>query len=120
MGGYKPDGWHSITPRLVVADVPGLVEFLGRAFAAKGELRDGGPTELAIGDSMIMVSEAGPRDATHAILYLYVPDADATCAAALAAGATSVEAPVDTHYGDRRAVVRDPAGNLWQIATRTR
>ena len=49
--------------------------------------------------------------------YLYVEDADATYHRAMAAGATSLEAPNDTPYGDRRAMIRDPGGNVWQIAT---
>ena len=64
-----------------------------------------------------MVSESGPRPATEAFLYLYVEDSDATYHRAIASGATSIEAPDDMPYGDRRAMVRDPAGNVWQIAT---
>jgi uncharacterized glyoxalase superfamily protein PhnB len=51
-----------------------------------------------------------------AFLYIYVDDADQTYQKALAAGATTVEAPLDTPYGDRRAMVRDPFGNIFQIA----
>jgi len=50
-------------------------------------------------------------------LYVYVDDTDATYARAIAFGATSLEDPRDTPYGDRRAMVRDPCDNLWQIAT---
>ena len=78
---------------------------------------DEGPAQLRIGDSLVMVSESGPRPATEAFLYLYVEDADATYRRAIAAGATSLEAPDDMPYGDRRAMVRDPAGNVWQLAT---
>jgi len=116
---YKPDGWHDVTPRLIAPDAAALVAFLRAAFGATGELPAGRPAELRIGDSIVMVSEAGPRDATRALLYLYVEDAAATYARAVAAGATTIEAPRDTPYGDRRAVVRDPAGNTWQIATRS-
>ena len=52
------------------------------------------------------------------MLYLYVPNTDATYARALAAGATSVQEPADMFYGDRSAGVKDPAGNTWMIATR--
>ena len=52
------------------------------------------------------------------MLYLYVPDTDATYARALQAGATSLQEPTDMFYGDRNASVKDPAGNLWTIATR--
>lgn len=67
-----------------------------------------------------MVSDGAGRDAGPGFLYLYVPDADATYARAVEAGATTVEAPCDVPYGDRRATIRDPGGNLWQIATRMR
>jgi PhnB protein len=50
-------------------------------------------------------------------LYVYVPDADSTYGRAIAAGAEALEAPADMFYGDRRATVRDPWGNIWQIAT---
>jgi PhnB protein len=115
---WAPEGWHSITPRLVASDPAVLVEFLRRAFGAIGELRAGRPAELRIGDSIVMVSGTFEgRGPTEAFLYLYVEDADATHARALSAGARSLEAPCDTPYCDRRATVRDPSGNVWQIAT---
>jgi PhnB protein len=116
---WAPVGWHTITPRLVANDPAALVAFLRRAFGAVGELHAERPAELRIGDSIVMVSGAlERRGPTEAFLYLYVEDADATHARAIAGGATSLEAPCDTPYGDRRATVRDPSGNVWQIATR--
>jgi PhnB protein len=117
MPGWIPDGWHSITPRLVADDPEGLVKFLKGAFGAVGEWPDEGPAQLQIGDSNVMVSESGPRPATEAFLYLYVRDADAAYHRAIAAGAASLEPPDDMPYGDRRAMIRDPGGNVWQIAT---
>jgi uncharacterized glyoxalase superfamily protein PhnB len=73
---------------------------------------------MQIGDSRVMVSGTEARAATRAFLYLYVDDADATYERAIKAGAKSVEKPADMPYGDRRAMVRDPGGNLWQIARR--
>jgi uncharacterized glyoxalase superfamily protein PhnB len=116
---WAPDGWHSITPRLIASDPAALVEFLRRAFGALGELHAGRPAELRIGDSIVMVSGTFEgRGPTEAFLYLYVEDADATHARAVSAGATSMETPDDMPWGDRRATVRDPSGNTWQIATR--
>jgi|GEM_PF-817570 len=112
-----PNGWHSVTPRIVVDDVAGLVEFLSQTFNATGELHADRPAIMQIGDSVIMVSSAGPREAMPAFLYLYVEDADATYRRALQAGAQSLEEPSDTPYGDRRGMVRDRWGNVWQIAT---
>jgi len=112
-----PDGWHSLTPRLVVHDPAKLVQFLKQAFGATGDLRTDIPSVLKIGDSQVMISGAGARDAMSAFLYLYVDDADATYRRALAAGAVSLEEPGDMSYGDRRAMVEDPCSNIWQIAT---
>jgi uncharacterized glyoxalase superfamily protein PhnB len=63
-----------------------------------------------------MVTPAGVRELFPAFLYVYVEDADATYRRALSVGAVSLEEPLDTPYGDRRAMVRDPFGNVWQIA----
>ena len=63
-------------------------------------------------------SARGQRRPTTAFLYVYVSDAAATYQLALKAGAQSIEAPLDTPYGDRRAMVKDDWGNTWQIATR--
>ena len=65
---------------------------------------------------MIMVSPATERDLFPAFLYVYVADADRAYKKAIDAGATSVEPPLDTPYGDRRAMVTDPFGNMFQIA----
>src|SRR5205823_3320293 len=90
--------------------------FLRDAFDAKGEIVPGRPAEIRIGDSLVMVTSASERDLFPAFLYVYVDDADRTYQRALDAGATSIEAPLDTPYGDRRAMVRDPFGNMLQIA----
>src|SRR6266852_136883 len=112
-----PTGWHSVTPRLVVHDAARLVEFLKQAFGATGDLRTDIPSVIRIGDSLVMVSCVDPRDAMPAFLYLYVDDIDATYQRALKAGAVSLEEPQDLPYGDRRGMVKDPCGNIWQIAT---
>jgi PhnB protein len=113
-----PDGFHSVTPRIVVRDVAATVEFLRIVFDATGEARSDGPAEIRIGDSLVMVSPAAFRDEFPAFLYVYVHDADIVYARAVAAGAETLEAPRSTLYGDRRAMVRDAAGNVFQIAHR--
>ena len=117
MRRWIPEGWHSVTPRLVVHDVGKLVEFLKQAFGATGELRTDRPSKLRIGDSLVLVSGVGPRDPMPAFLYLYVDDTDTTYQRALEAGAVSLEEPEDMPYGDRRGMVKDPCDNIWQIAT---
>jgi PhnB protein len=103
---------------MVVRDVEAEVTFLRSVFDASGEARADRPAEIRIGDSLVMVSPAGPRKAFPAFLYIYVDDADVVYGRALEAGATSLEEPLDTPYGDRRAMVRDPFGNVFQIAHR--
>ncbi len=109
-------GYHTITPRIVTTDLTGLVALLRTVFGATGDVEPGRPAELRVGDSLVMVSEAGERDVFPAFLYVYVDDVEATWERALAAGAETVEEPLDTPYGDRRAMVRDPFGNVYQIA----
>lgn len=109
-------GYHSVTPRIVVSDVTAQVHFLRAAFDATGDVVPDRPVEICIGDSLIMVTPAMQREPFPAFLYVYVEDTDHTYQRALAAGATTLEAPLDTPYGDRRAMVRDPFGNVFQIA----
>jgi uncharacterized glyoxalase superfamily protein PhnB len=111
-----PSGFHTVTPRMIVADVEAAAAFLRAVFDATGEVVSGRPADLVVGDSLVMVSDG--RDPFPAFLYVYVDDADATYARAVAAGATTIEAPLDTPYGDRRAMVQDEQGNIFQIAHR--
>lgn len=113
-----PAGWHCITPRIVVRDARGLVEFVSRVFGATGALQSMAPSIIQIDDSKIMISEAGEREPSTAFLYVYVIDVDAAYARALAHGATSIEPPLDTPYGDHRCMIRDNWGNTWQIASK--
>lgn len=113
-----PDGYHTVTPRMVVCDLAGAVQFLRSTFDATGDTSDGRPAEISIGDSLVMVTPAGEREPFPALLYVYVADADASYRRAVAAGGETIEAPRDTPYGDRRAMVRDPYGNVFQIAHR--
>lgn len=109
-------GFHTVTPRIVVADVEAQVEFLRQVFDAAGDVVLGRPAEISMGDSLVMVTSATERQLFPAFLYVYVDDADASYRRAVAAGATTLEAPLDTPYGDRRATVRDPFGGIFQIA----
>jgi len=93
------------------------VEFLRQVFKATGEYRQARPSEIRIGDSTIMITDAGARRPMTAFLYVYVDDADAAYRRCIEAGAHSLEAPSDVPYGDRRCMVEDRWGNTWQIAT---
>ena len=110
--------YRTVTPRMIVADVAAQVEFLRAVFGATGDVHPGRPAEISIGDSLVMVSEVGEREAFPALLYVYVDDVEGTYQRAVDAGAASLEEPLDTPYGDRRAMVRDLHGNVFQIARR--
>jgi uncharacterized glyoxalase superfamily protein PhnB len=119
-----PDGFHTVTPYLVVNGVAKLIEFLKQAFAAEvtGCLsRPDGTVmhaQVRIGDSMVMMGEPqGEWKPMPGSLYLYVPDTDALYHRAIQAGGTSLMEPADQFYGDRNAGVKDPVGNFWWIAT---
>lgn len=115
---FKPAGWRTVTPRIFTNDVAGVVRFLKAVFDASGDQRAGAPAEVHIGDSIVLVSDGGgQRGALPAFLHIYVENADRTYQRAVAAGAASIEEPAEMPYGDRRATVRDPWGNVWQIAT---
>jgi len=118
LSGFQPERWPTVTPRLFTSDVVGLVNFLRVTFHAHGEVRDGVPAEVRIGDSIVLVSDGGGvRKPTTGFLYVYVEDADAVYRMAIDAGAVSIEVPTDMPYGDRRATVQDAWSNIWQIAT---
>ena len=120
-----PDGFHTVTPYLVISGVTTLLEFLTQAFDAQEILSpllrsDGrvGHAEVKICDSILMMGEPmGDRPPMPGSLYLYVQDVDAVYQRALQAGATSLMEPADQFYGDRSAGVQDPVGNQWWIAT---
>ncbi|OLT14509.1 bleomycin resistance protein [Pseudonocardia sp. CNS-139] len=105
---------------MFVADPAGAVDFLRAVFGAAGDVPQGRPAEIRIGDALVMVSGTEEREAFPVFLHVYVDDADAAFRRAADAGATVLEEPFDTPYGDRRAMVRDPFGNVFQIATARR
>jgi len=120
-----PQGYHTVTPYLVVDGAEKIVSFMKEAFGAQPVfepmMRPDGKimhAEYKIGDSVVMISDASERaKATSAMLHLYVPNVDAVYQKALKAGATSVMEPANMFYGDRSGGVKDPAGNQWHIGT---
>jgi PhnB protein len=117
MSAFAPDGWHTVTPRIVARDAEQLVAFVKQVFGATGDYSRERPAVLKIGDSMLMINDAGVRDPMPAFLYVYVENTDEIYRRAIGAGAFSLEEPAQTPYGDRRAMVEDAWGNTWQIAT---
>lgn len=119
-----PDGYHTVTPYLIVADVPREIEFLKQAFDARENYRSTAPdgtvnhAEVQIGDSRIMMGQAQEKwPAMPTMLYLYVEDVDAWYHRALQAGGASVRELTDEPYGDRVGGVKDPFDNQWWLAT---
>jgi uncharacterized glyoxalase superfamily protein PhnB len=123
---HIPDGYHAVTPYLVVEGADRLIEFMKDVFGATERMRMPGPNgvvghaEMEIGDSVVMLADSASADnniVMPAMINLYVEDCDGAYKKALAAGATSDREPSDQFYGDRNAGVVDPFGNRWFIAT---
>jgi PhnB protein len=119
-----PEGYHSVTPYLVVPGASKLIDFLKQAFEAEETERVASPdgtimhAEVRICDSIIMMGDAmGEFNPMPGMIYLYVNDTDATYQRALRAGATSMREPKNQFYGNREAGVKDELGNIWWIAT---
>ncbi len=127
-----PDGYHSITPYLMVDGAAKAIEYYKTVFGATERLRMPGPdgkvmhAELQIGDSVIMLADECPEMGGHGPLsiggtpvsiMLYVEDVDAVFARAVAAGATPTHPVDDKFYGDRSGGFKDPFGHSWHVAT---
>jgi PhnB protein len=121
---FKPDGYHTITPTIIVNGAGRLHEFLKRVFDAKVLVSIPGPnntiahSEVQIGDSRLMIADAGPMFAAQSSsFYLYLPDCDAVYKRGLAAGGKSEREPSTQFYGDRNASFIDEWGNRWSVGT---
>jgi len=127
-----PDGYHSVTPYLMIDGAAQAIEFYKAAFGAKEEGRFEGPggkighAEIKIGDSPVMLSDeysemgyVGPkkRGGTSVTLLIYVEDVDSVFKQAISAGATEERPVVNQFYGDRSGTLVDPFGHVWTIAT---
>lgn len=117
---HIPLDWPPVIPRLSVADPSKCVSFLRDVFGAQGTFNNDRPSEMRIGESLIMVGGVVERLPTSSFLYVYVADTDRAFEKALSLGAKPMEEPQEMPYGDRRAMVEDPWGNRWQIATHRR
>lgn len=122
---YIPPGFNTVSPYIFADRAEILVAFLVEGLGGRETLRTARPDgaiancQVAIGNSTVMVSEAGGRFApSQASFYLYVDDADAAMAQALAAGGQPVMEVGDMPYGDRQGGVADPSGNIWWISQR--
>jgi uncharacterized glyoxalase superfamily protein PhnB len=122
---FRRPGINNIAPYILVNGAAKFMEFLLSAFEGTERIRVSRPdgsimhAEVAIGDSVIELGDANEQyPARPMTTHLYVPDADATYARALQAGATPIYAPTDDHpSGDHWGEAKDPFGNTWYIAT---
>jgi uncharacterized glyoxalase superfamily protein PhnB len=123
---FRRPGINNIAPYFLVNGAAKFMEFLVSAFEGTERIRVPRPdgsilhAEVAVGNSIIEIGDASEQYPQRSMTtHLYVPDADATYARALEAGATPVYAPYDEHpSGDRWGEATDPFGNTWYIATR--
>lgn len=120
---FKPDGYTSVAPYLVLQGAQGTIDFLVKVFAAERlriVRRDDDTIlhgEVRIDDTVIMLAD-GQKDwpPIHSHVHIYVYDVDDTYARAIAAGAESVQAPMQKKDPDRRGGFRDAGGTTWWVA----
>lgn len=131
-----PEGFHTVTPHLVILGgaAAAALDFYAKAFGAVELSRMPGQdgrlwnAQMRIGDSIIMLVDHFPEYGSPAIaagawpftVHLYLPDVDSAFEQAVAAGATPEMPPADMFWGDRYAMLRDPFGHRWSIATHQR
>jgi PhnB protein len=127
-----PDGYHSMTPYLIVNGAAKAIEFYKNVFGAIELFRLGGPdgkighAELMINDSVLMLADEAPQmgalspptiGGSPVRILLYVDNVDDIVPRAVAAGAKIVRPVEDQFYGDRAGGIEDPFGHHWHVAT---
>lgn len=126
-----PDGYHSVTPYLIIKGAADAIEFYKKAFGATELFRmdhEGkvGHAEIKIGDSPIMLSDEHPElgctspatlGGTPVSIMIYVDDVDTIFKQAIAAGGEQQKPVQDQFYGDRSGSLKDPFGHIWHVAT---
>src|SRR5512138_1993935 len=127
-----PQGYHSVTPYLIVKGAAKAIDFYKQAFGATEIMRmptpDGqiGHAELKIGDSPIMLADEHPTmgyrspqslGGAGVSLMIYVDKVDEVFKRALSSGAKELQALTDKFYGDRSGTLQDPFGHVWTVAT---
>ena len=122
---HMPEGFHTVTPYIVVSGVARLIEFLEQAFGAQRrevmKREDGSVAHasMSLGDSILEMGESVDKRSMPAAFHVYFPNVDEMYKRAVAAGAKSLMEPKDQFYGERSASLEDDWGNHWYIATYT-
>jgi PhnB protein len=127
-----PDGYHSVTPYLIVDNADKAIAFYKKAFGAKEIFRMPGPdnkvmhAEVQIGDSRVMLADEFPAmdslsprtvGGTPVTLMVYVENVDSVFQQAIKSGAKQLQPLADQFYGDRSGSVEDPFGHKWHLST---
>lgn len=125
MTAYKPDGYTSVSPYLIVNGAEVTITFLREVFGAEPLRRfpteDGSlmHAEVRLDDTVVMLADSAPEwPPLNAHVHVYVAEVDDAYQRALAAGASSVQEPVQREDEDKRCGVLDPGGTTWWISTR--
>ena len=126
-----PEGYHSVTPYLIIDGAASAIDYYKKAFGAtelfrmehQGKI---GHAEIKIGDSPIMLADeqpsmgyVGPKSigGTPVSLMIYVDNVDKIYKQAIASGGLELKALQDQFYGDRSGTLKDPFGHIWTVAT---
>jgi PhnB protein len=131
MANFIPDGYHTITPYLVVKGCARALEYYGKAFGAQELFRMPmgdtiGHAEMQLGSSRLMLADESPQfgafapeggGRTPVSICIYVEDVDAVFKRAIAAGAKELRPVQNQFYGDRSGMLIDPFGHVWNVAT---
>jgi uncharacterized glyoxalase superfamily protein PhnB len=119
------EGFHSVTPYIIIPGAAGFIDFLKGAFGATERFRVAKPgsdlimhAEVTIGDCIVELADATPEfPPLPGAIHLYVPNVDAVHAQAVKAGGISKHDPADQEYGERGSFVKDAFGNHWYLGT---
>ena len=125
MSSYKPEGYNSVSPYLIVDGAARTIDFLRKVFDAVEIRRFPDPSgkimhaEVRIDDTVVMIADGAEGwPPVPAYVHVYVRDVDATYKRALDAGAESVQEPVKKQDADKRGGIKDAGGTTWWIGTK--